>query len=155
MTFDDDPERRAIDAVPTRGVIAIDPAEVVRQRIDKWPDFHPELFCHRCGRRNVWAWNATAEDWAKATEHLERGVLAILCPPCFAELYEMNTGERPVWELRRWRPDVDAPARTLGRNDFGRWDACDAPDDGDEVHLFALNHPPYRWNADARRYEEL
>lgn len=100
-----DPLRRAIDAVPTRAVLAIDPAEVHRQRADKWPDFHPELFCHRCGQRNVVGWTAPHDEWSIATQHLDRGVLAVLCLLCFTTLYTENTGETPVWELRRW-PDA-------------------------------------------------
>lgn len=71
---------------------------IERQRENGWPDFHPEDFCHRCGRRNP-VWVTDAGEWEFATGHMPRGVLTILCPSCFAAAHEAAGGERVCWEL--------------------------------------------------------
>lgn len=78
---------------------AVLPEEIHRQRALGWPDIHPEDVCHRCGRRNL-VWHVDYEHWATATRNRERGDLDILCPSCFAELYQAETGMRIVWEMR-------------------------------------------------------
>lgn len=85
-----------------RWVHAVLPEEIVRQRALGWPDFHPEDFCHRCGRRNP-VWSADQDDWETATEGRPRGVVDILCPSCFVELCEANGGEKKshLWILRQ------------------------------------------------------
>jgi hypothetical protein len=59
------------------GGVTID--EIDRQRSLGWPDFHPEDYCHRCGRPNpVWH----SPEWVEVTgSHSD-----ILCPVCFAGL---------------------------------------------------------------------
>lgn len=70
----------------------IDPEEIVRQRRLGWPDFHPEDYCHRCGRRNM-TWSSP--EWPE----LVGGHGGILCPVCFAD-YDQNA----IWILTRWHP---------------------------------------------------
>lgn len=76
------------------------PEEILRQRAAGWPDFHPETFCHRCGRRNVTSWHADSEEWDVAVAGRERGVVDILCPSCFVALHEQATGRSGHWHLR-------------------------------------------------------
>lgn len=78
---------------------AVLPEEILRQRAMGWPDFHPEDFCHRCGRRNA-VWWVGGDLWKAAVEGRERGVVDILCPSCFTELFEARSGTRCVWQLR-------------------------------------------------------
>ena len=72
----------------------IDVAEIDAQRAAGWPDFHPEDYCHECGRRNpVWStdlWNATRGD----------DYVTIRCPSCFVFAWERIAGVRICWELR-------------------------------------------------------
>lgn len=78
-----------------------------------WPDFHPEDFCHRCGRRNI-SWFVASDLWNEAwTEaEAEGGYQSVLCPQCFVELWERATGLRMTWELR---PDVAVVMAQLRR----------------------------------------
>ena len=62
-------------------VHAVLPETIEKQRKKGWPDFHPEDFCHRCGRRNP-VWWTDSRSWNRAAP--ER--TSILCPSCFAEL---------------------------------------------------------------------
>lgn len=78
--------------------LAIDPATIPAQREAGWPDFHPEDYCHHCGRPNI-VWWADSDRWNLAVAGLERGVAAILCPPCFVTRWEQATGLRAVWHL--------------------------------------------------------
>lgn len=75
------------------------PDEIERQRQRGWPDFHPEDFCHRCGRPNC-SWWAASDAWNVATANVERGRLTVLCPPCFMTLWHEETGLRVSWEVR-------------------------------------------------------
>lgn len=70
---------------------------ITEQRAKGWPDFHPEDFCHRCGRRNIKAW--FSPEWpALVGSHS-----GILCPQCFAD-HDRDA----VWMLTRWhKPDAD------------------------------------------------
>lgn len=77
---------------------AVLPEEILRQRELGWPDFHPEDYCHRCGRRNP-SWWVDGKQWRTATEHRDRGYIDILCPPCFVEEYERATGTTTSWAL--------------------------------------------------------
>lgn len=79
-------------------VQAVLPEEISRQRANGWPDFHPETFCHRCGRRNP-NWWTDAAPWQRATAGRERGALEILCPSCLCELHEQQAGVRVTWRL--------------------------------------------------------
>lgn len=83
---------------------AMSPAEVLAaipdQRARKWPDFHPEDYCHRCGRPNP-SWWVESDLWNIATASLDDGRYMILCPSCFVELYEQETGKQlGSWEMR-------------------------------------------------------
>ena len=75
------------------------PEEIVRQRSLGWPDFHPEDYCHRCGRPNC-LWHAP--EWpAIVGSHA-----GILCPVCFADLVP-----RCTWKWTRITPpDADRVA---------------------------------------------
>lgn len=59
------------------------------QRLKRWSDFHPEEFCHRCGKRNV-SWWVDSSIWnpvmRPAGVYLRDGEWEIICPPCFIEL---------------------------------------------------------------------
>lgn len=66
-----------------------------------WPDFHPETFCHRCGRRNIRAW--FSPEWPS----LVGSHAGILCPVCFAD---HDPGA--LWTVTRWHPE-DADHRSL------------------------------------------
>lgn len=80
-------------------VAAVLPEEIVRQRALGWPDFHPEDFCHRCGRRNAGSWSVDSADWNKAVEGQGRGVVDILCPPCFVARHEAAVDDWGHWHL--------------------------------------------------------
>jgi len=82
------------------------PSEIVRQRQIGWRDFHPEDFCHICGRRNP-VWFAPAVDWDAVVD----GHGGIFCPSCFTGLYAAATGnDRAVWEFRTFTPAEPAPS---------------------------------------------
>lgn len=79
------------------------PIELIeREREAGWPTIHPEDYCHRCGARNT-SWWASAEDWKVATGQwaADTGREGICCPRCFVEMYEQQTGEITIWELRK------------------------------------------------------
>lgn len=92
----------AEDADAPHWAHAVLPEEIVRQRAHGWPDFHPEHYCHRCGRRNA-IWWVDGDLWQATTAGRRRGILEILCPSCFVDLYEESTGEGRSWRLL---PDV-------------------------------------------------
>lgn len=77
---------------------AVLPEEIIRQRANGWPDFHPEDFCHRCGNRNI-VWWVDSKLWDLAVEGRQRGVVEILCPSCFSALLEAKIGRRVLWQL--------------------------------------------------------
>lgn len=83
-------------------IAAVLPEEIVRQRQLGWPDFHPEDFCHRCGRRNP-VWYADAALWNEGTagRREETGRDSVLCPSCFVDLHEQQNGKRQgfLWRL--------------------------------------------------------
>jgi hypothetical protein len=70
-----------------------------RDAVPSWPDFHPEDFCHRCGHPNL-SWYVDSTLWGEAWDRVEPGIQSVLCPQCFAELWELATGLRVTWELR-------------------------------------------------------
>ena len=72
------------------------PVEIEEQRRLGWPDFHPEDFCHKCGRPNIRAW--FSPEW----EALVGSHSGILCPVCFAAL---DPGA--IWTVTRWTPTED------------------------------------------------
>ncbi len=71
-------------------------AKIAEQRSRGWPDFHPEAFCHRCGRPNLWSWYVDDTEWQVAVSDTAR----ILCPQCFVALWKEMTGFEGTWELR-------------------------------------------------------
>lgn len=73
---------------------SVTPEEIQDQRAQGWPDFHPEDYCHRCGRRNF-VWFADSAQWNLA----EGGPEGILCPTCFTDDHEKATGEACSWRL--------------------------------------------------------
>lgn len=97
-SYEDTPEGGVWDR-RQRPFASVLPEEIIRQRALGWPDFHPEDFCHRCGRRNVTSWGADAEAWKVATRNRERGTADILCPSCFVVLHEQETGDWSHWHL--------------------------------------------------------
>lgn len=82
--------------------VTLDDLEVQRER--GWPDFHPEDFCGRCGRRNP-VWWTPSDVWNEATGP-EREL--ILCPSCFAVDHEAATGERSCWVFRVETPGASS-----------------------------------------------
>lgn len=81
----------------------IDPAEIPDQRARGWPDFHPETYCHNCGRTNpVWWIDSAMWDQTRGEDYV-----TILCPSCFTLAWEKQAGGRIIWELR--------PDRRTGR----------------------------------------
>ena len=73
--------------------------EIAEQRAKGWPDFHPEDYCHRCGRSNI-CWYTASTLWNEAVPL----VSPILCPQCFVAAWETVTGLSPAWALV---PDPD------------------------------------------------
>lgn len=90
-------------------VQSVTPAEIVRQRSLKWPDFHPEDFCHRCGKAFT-NWSASRKDWLTATSKwaAETGREGICCIDCFAEMHEGATGQRSNLVVSFWRGSWEA-----------------------------------------------
>ena len=80
--------------------MSVIPGEIIRQRSLGWPDFHPETFCHLCGRRNI-NWWTHGPEWLEATSDLPRKELEILCPVCFVNEHERVTGHRFAWHMER------------------------------------------------------
>lgn len=73
------------------------PELIEEQRAKGWVDFHPEDYCHKCGRPNIKAW--TSPEWEQLTG--DHG--GIWCPVCFAEL-----DPEAIWVVSRWvPPDAD------------------------------------------------
>jgi hypothetical protein len=78
---------------------------IAEQRARDWTDFHPETYCHRCGRENI-SWWVNSPEWNLAirdeTGHPRTGYpqSEILCVGCFVEAWEQTTGLKVSWELR-------------------------------------------------------
>lgn len=71
-------------------------SEIEAQRAAGWPDFHPEDFCHRCGRSNiVWWVDSDLFNEAIGPEGIDPEWRGIVCPQCFVELSPLDT----VWRL--------------------------------------------------------
>lgn len=70
---------------------------ITNQREKGWVDFHPEDYCHECGRPNIKAWYSP--EWVA----LVGGHSGILCPPCFAA-----KDPDAIWMVTRWTPTVEA-----------------------------------------------
>lgn len=78
---------------------------IQRQREAGWPEFHPETYCHRCGRLNVESWYAPSDLWNAVMAERPFG---IVCPSCFAFLAESSG---VVAQGRRtWRFDLEPEA---------------------------------------------
>jgi hypothetical protein len=90
----DRPERKPDWPAP------IDPAEVMEQRAKGWPDFHPETYCHACGRTNP-TWWVAPELWSQIRTD---DYVNILCPSCFVVAWEKATGAHIIWQLT---PDME------------------------------------------------
>ena len=75
---------------------------IAREREAGWPTIRPEDYCHRCGARNT-SWYVSREEWLTATTSwaAETGREGICCPACFVEMYEQQTGEVTIWEMRK------------------------------------------------------
>lgn len=70
-------------------------AFIAEQRQKGWLDFHPEDYCHRCGRPNIPSWWVDSEEWNRAALPHD-----ILCPQCFVAAWTAVTGLTVSWELR-------------------------------------------------------
>ena len=70
-------------------------AEIERQRVTGWPDFHPEDYCHKCGGRNLSTWSVYSDRWNFAMG----SPLEIVCPQCFVKRWEDATGLVAHWRL--------------------------------------------------------
>ncbi len=73
---------------------------VSRQQIEEerrlgWVNFHPEDYCHRCGRPNI-SWYVSNDEWSLAVDVI---IPLILCPQCFVAAWEAVTGFTGTWEL--------------------------------------------------------
>ena len=96
-------------------------AFIDREREAGWTHFHPEDFCHRCGRPNVPSWFVASPLWngamrpqGEASEQWN----GIVCPPCFVELYEATTGVKCTRELRQ-DPDTLHSTSALTKKEEG------------------------------------
>lgn len=81
--------------------------EIEAERAERWPNVHPEDYCHRCGEPNI-VWFASSPVW----NALMRGgngdgygvydepFNGIICPVCFGQMWELAFDARRVWELR-------------------------------------------------------
>lgn len=89
---------------------AVTPADIEEQRRLNWRDFHPEKYCHRCGRRNVHSWSAPSPLWNAVLRDPVTGGdrWGILCPPCFAELAEESIlpAKRTHWYFQPEGVDI-------------------------------------------------
>lgn len=81
----------------------VEPAEIARQRLSGWPDFHPETYCHECGRRNP-SW--FSPEWVEVIGSAG----GVRCPTCFA-----LKADPCIWVLRRWHPADGEQAERLAR----------------------------------------
>lgn len=84
--------------------IRVDPGVIIEQGWNRWPDMHPEDFCHRCGVRNI-VWSVESRWWNLAVEQLGLARGAILCPACFLEGFELVKGETSWTLVPRFVPD--------------------------------------------------
>lgn len=92
-------------------VHAVTPAAIVAQREAGWPDFHPEDFCHRCGRRNP-VWWCALDVWSVVfPDHA-----GIVCPSCFAESYAA-VHPRAIFELLATDPAAPSTPTPAERPD--------------------------------------
>ena len=91
---------------PVRQAEGVTPEDIAAQRAKGWPDFHPEDFCHRCGRPNIQSWFVASPLWNAAIRN-EDGTVRdgyppseIICPQCFTQADEaMLGGGYRTWEL--------------------------------------------------------
>lgn len=90
--------RPAVGGSQCATLSGVTPEQILDQRRRGWPDFHPEDYCHRCGRPNL-VWWVDSNLWNVATLGLQRERLEILCPSCFVQLWEARTGQTAVWRL--------------------------------------------------------
>lgn len=82
---------------------------------------HPEAFCQRCRRPNVWSWHAPSPLWNRVMRNSVTGEdrYSVVCPPCFAELAATLIGD-VTWCFK----PHDVEVRALWKDGDGReWDA--------------------------------
>lgn len=90
--------------------VAVTLDEIVEQRVKGWTDFHPEDYCHRCGRPNI-NWFVDSALWNEAIRIPDNSEIGyriregfpdseITCPQCFVKTYEAETSTCVVWELK-------------------------------------------------------
>ena len=82
------------DRVRDYSGLRVTPERIEEERSLGWVNFHPEDFCHRCGRPNI-SWYVDSEEW-----ELMDDVASILCPQCFVTVWSYKTGFSGSWELR-------------------------------------------------------
>lgn len=82
------------------------PEQIAQQRAAGWPDFHPEDFCHRCGRRNLTSWCVNSRLWNAAIRQPDEANIRegyptseIICPQCFDEADVDVAGTYRTWRL--------------------------------------------------------
>ena len=87
---------RAVDVV----------VDIPAQRAAGWPDFHPEDYCHRCGRPNLQSWFVASDLWNAAMRGPDGAVIEgyppseIVCPQCFSQADErLLDGGYRTWQL--------------------------------------------------------
>jgi hypothetical protein len=111
-------------AAPAEGLReAVSLDAIAEQRRLNWRDFHPERYCHRCGRLNVWSWSAPSPLWnpVMRNEDGSERFEGIVCPPCFALLCEQSGYVPP--ERHHWRFAPDRDLSDLSPNADGQvWD---------------------------------
>lgn len=73
--------------------------EIEEQRAAGWVDFHPEDFCHKCGRRNI-SWCVDSDRFNMAMKVLNgRPRSGIICPVCFVLAHEAAFDVHGTWRL--------------------------------------------------------
>ncbi len=77
----------------------IDPAEIANQRAKGWPEFHPEDFCHQCGRRFE-PWFSPEFDEVRGDDEATALAWTIVCPTCYVNRAVEVTGERS-WTITK------------------------------------------------------
>lgn len=112
----------------------VTPDEVAEQRAKGWPDFHPEDFCHRCGRRNP-KW--FSPDW----HELPDGHAGILCPACFAITVDPDA----IWVVSRISDHDESPLDRLAP--FVAWVSGLDPAESRRVASCLLDAGYQHWSA--------
>ena len=132
---------------------SVSPDAIRRQRELNWPDFHPEKYCHRCGRLNVWSWSAPSPLWNAVMDDQPYG---IVCPSCFALLAETSGAVEPNRHTWHFAPEAEARATppaldvlAIAHEALNGWEMADGMVD-QEFRIFS--DPPCE---DEARIDEL